>query len=273
MPQEDHLVQPLILVTNDDGVLSPGLRAAAEAVDSLGELLIVAPATQQTGMGRCYPMADDVGIIDAAYLHINGRQQIAYGVHGAPSQAVAHAVLELASRKPSLCVSGVNYGENLGMTMISSGTVGAALEADTFGIPALAVSQEVGFEQHHAAEYSPLNWDAAGHFAWYFAERVLRDGLPESIAALNINVPSNATVRTPIRLTRQSRQKYVVFEKPGPRDFSKSYRLKVQVEIDKASVEKTSDIEAVIFDHVVSVTPLLWDLTARTEWGREFDEK
>ncbi len=263
-------MKPLILVSNDDGVFSPGLKAAAEAVDTLGELLIVAPATQQTGMGRSYPMAEDVGIIETVSLDINGRQHVAYGVHGAPSQVVAHGVLELAPRKPSLCVSGINYGENLGMTVTSSGTVAAALEADTFDIPALAVSQEVSFKLHHAPEYNRLNWDAAIHFARYFAERVLGEGLPRSIAALNVNIPSDATIHTPIRLTTQSRHNYVVFRKPGPRDFSKSYRLKVEVEINKDRLEKTSDVQAVIYDRVVSVTPLRWDLTATTEWGREF---
>jgi 5'-nucleotidase len=263
-------VQPLILVCNDDGVFSPGLKAAAEAVDSLGELLIVAPATQQTGMGRSYPQTEDVGIIDTVYLDINGRQHIAYGVHGTPSQAVAYGVLELAPRKPSLCVSGINYGENVGLTVISSGTIGAAFEADTFDIPALAISLEVNLERVHAAEYDKLSWDAAIHFTRYFAECVLQEGLPKSIAALNINIPSDATIHTPIRLTTQSRQNYVVFKKPDPRDFSKSYRLKVQVEIDRDNLEKTSDVQALIYDRVVSVTPLLWDLTARTEWGREF---
>jgi 5'-nucleotidase len=263
-------VQPLVLICNDDGVFSPGLKAAAEAVDSLGELLIAAPATQQTGMGRCYPQTEDVGIIDTVYLDINGRQHIAYGIHGTPSQAVAHGVLELAPRKPSLCVSGINYGENVGLTVISSGTVGAAFEADTFDIPALAISQEVRLELVRVAEYDKLSWDAAIHFTRYFADRVLREGLPKSTAVLNINIPSGATIHTPIRLTTQSRQKYVVIQKPDPRDFSKSYPLKVKVEIDKDDLERSSDIQALVYDRVVSVTPLLWDLTAQSDWGREF---
>lgn len=259
-------MKPLILITNDDGVLSPGLRAAAEAVDSLGELLIAAPVAQQTSMSRAYPKGENVGVIEVFKIDVNGREQIAYGIHGSPAQAVSHGILEIAKRKPDLCVSGINYGENIGLNLIPSGTVGGALEANTYDVPALAVSQEVNLELHHATEYNKLSWDTAIHFTRYFAELVLDRGLPQKVAALNINVPSDATPNTPIRLTTQSRQNYFVFKKPEARDFSKGYRLKVQLEIDEKTLEKTSDIQAIVYDRVVSVTPLLWDLTGSLDW-------
>ena len=133
MPQS-----PLILVTNDDGILSPGLLAAAEAVAGLGDLLLVAPATQQTSMSRAFTHGADVGVIERVDVPVGGR-----AVSGSPALAVTHAVLELADRPVGLCVSGINYGENIGASIGVSGTVGAALEAGTRGIPGIAVSVTV----------------------------------------------------------------------------------------------------------------------------------
>jgi len=126
--------RPLILVTNDDGLLSPGLHAAAEAVADLGDLLLVAPATQQTAMSRAFFGGPDAGVVEQVDLHIAGRSVPGFAITGSPVMAVTHAVLELADRPIALCVSGVNYGENIGGTIGVSGTIGAALEADAHGI-------------------------------------------------------------------------------------------------------------------------------------------
>src|ERR1051325_9911415 len=89
-------MRPLILLTNDDGVHSPGLHAAAEAVAHLGDLLIVAPRHQQTAMSRSMPNEADTGMIDMFTLELGGEARVVYGVHGSPAQAVLHAVLELS---------------------------------------------------------------------------------------------------------------------------------------------------------------------------------
>lgn len=264
--------KPLVLITNDDGVLSPGLIAAAEAVEPFADLLIAAPREQQTSMGRAYPKGEQIGVIEEFDLKINGRIKKGYGIHGTPAQAVSHGILELAPRKPDLCISGINYGENVGLNLIPSGTVGGALEADTYDIPAIAVSQEVNLELHHATDYNPMNWNIAIYFTRLFAEKVLKEGLPYEVAILNINIPSTATTDTPIRLTSQSRQNYFVFKKPGERDFSQGYKLKVELKIDEETLEETSDIQAVVYDKVVSVTPIVWNLTAQTDWGQEYKQ-
>jgi len=260
-------MKPLILITNDDGVLSPGLRAAAEAVAELGELLIVAPRFQQTSMSRSFPKGDDIGKIEEVILTINGKQHIAYGVIGSPAQAVSHGLLEIASRKPALCISGINYGENLGTGLSVSGTIGAALEANTYGIPGLAVNLAASIKMQHSSDYDPLDWEVAMFFTKLFASKIIKNGLPPDTALLNINVPSTATPNTPIRLTVQSRQDYFVFEKPPKRDFSKGFRLKVVIKIDEKTLEPDSDIKAFL-DGVVSVTPISWDLTARQYWDQ-----
>jgi len=264
-------MKPLILITNDDGILSPGLIAAAEAVAPFGELLIVAPRHQQTAMGRAFPKGDNIGIIEEFELAVNNKTVIGYGVHGSPAQAVSHAVLELTDKKPALCISGINYGENIGLNLIVSGTIGAAYEASSYDIPAIAVSQEVVDPAlYQATEYHPMNWNVAKYFTRCFAERALKEKLPAEIAVLNINIPVSATMESAIRLTTQSRQKYFVLRKPIKRDFSQGCYLEIEPVIDTDNLEESSDIKAVVLDRVVSVTPLVWSLTAQTEWGKEY---
>ena len=261
-------MKPLILITNDDGILSPGLRAAAVAVKHLGDLLIVEPRYQQTSMSRSFPKGDGIGIIEKISLEIEGTTHVGYAVHGSPAQAVSHAVLELTSRKPDLCLVGINYGENLGTGLFPSGTIGAAFEASTYGIPGLGVNLEASIEMQHSSDYNPLDWKTAMHFTSYFADLILNEGLPKEIGVLNVNIPITATPETPIRKTRQSMQDYFVFKKPSNRDFSKGFRLQTEVKIDEASLEPDSDIKACILDRVVSVTPLTQDITARIKWGK-----
>jgi len=132
---------PLILLTNDDGVHSPGLRAVAEAAAGLGEIVIVAPREQATGASRSVPASSD-GRIDLIQLPVNGSQHPAYALGGTPAQAVLHAVLEILPRRPDLVISGINYGENVGTGITHSGTVGAAIEAAALNIPAQAVAMQ-----------------------------------------------------------------------------------------------------------------------------------
>ena len=132
------MTRPLILLTNDDGIKSPGLAAAAAALDPIGELLIVAPTEQQSGTGRSMPVHSDGRLFETT-ISANGQTWNAFSANATPAQAVQHAVLELAERKPALAVSGINFGENVGLGVTISGTVGAALEAAAHRIPALAV--------------------------------------------------------------------------------------------------------------------------------------
>lgn len=106
---------PLILITNDDGIESPGLLAAIEAVYDLGEVLVVAPRYQQTGAGRSFPSSD--GIIHQEHIEVKGLTLPAFSINGSPAQAVQHGIVELAPRHPDLLVAGINYGENVGSSV------------------------------------------------------------------------------------------------------------------------------------------------------------
>ena len=258
-------MRPLILITNDDGLHSPGLRAAAEAVADLGDLLIVAPATQQTSMSRAFVAGDDVGSITRHDLDVAGRHLPAYSVVGSPVLAVTHALLELADRTPDLCVSGINYGENVGGALGVSGTVSAALEAEAHGIPGIAASLQVDISAWRT--FADLDWHAGRFFTRLLARQVLGEGLPDDVAVLNLNIPDGATPSTELRRTVQSRQPYYVHSLPdSTRVPTDPLQLRIAAIVDPLRLEADSDIRAVVYDRVASVTPLSWSMTSRTGW-------
>jgi 5'-nucleotidase len=257
---------PLILVTNDDGLGSPGLHAAAEAVADLGELLLVAPATQQTAMSRAFVTDADAGLVERIGMRIAGRAVPGYAVTGSPVMAVTHAVLELADRPIGLCISGINYGENIGGAIAVSGTVGAAFEADAHGIPSIAAAITAQVSEWRT--FGTVDWTAARHFTRLLARQVLADGMPAGVSVLNLNVPRNATTRTELRKTVQSDQPYYVRRRPSPaRPLDQPYQFAVEVLVDSDRLEAGTDIHAIVRDQVASVTPLTWQMTATTDWA------
>lgn len=259
----------LILLTNDDGIHSPGLRAAAAALALHGWVTVVAPREQWTGAGRSMPISTSGGI-DVHTKLINNDDWEVYAVDGTPAQAVQHGVLEIAPRLPDLVVSGINYGENVGSGVTVSGTVGAALEAAAFGIPALAVSLETP-KEFHLSHSDSIDFLAAAHFAGLFAKLLLSHRPPPDVDVLKVEVPAGATVETPWRVTRQSRQRYYSPLKPLRQDLGTAGKLDYHRQITDG-LEPDSDVAATIMDGVVSVTPLSLDLTSRIDlkaWERE----
>jgi 5'-nucleotidase len=257
--------RPLILVTNDDGLLSPGLHAAAEAVADLGDLLLAAPATQQTAMSRAFVRDADSGVVERVELNIAGRTVSGYAISGSPVMAVTHAVLELAERPIGLCVSGINYGENIGGTIGVSGTIGAALEAEAYGIPSIATAITAQISEWR--NFGTVDWTAARHFTRLLAQQVLDEGLPDGVSVLNLNVPRSATIQTELRKTVQSRQPYYVRSRPSSaRRLDEPYQFALEVVVDWDHLEPGTDIQAVVGDQVASVTPLTWRMTVDTDW-------
>jgi 5'-nucleotidase len=253
----------LILVTNDDGIGSPGLRAAVAAVGFLGELIVAAPYRQQSGAGRSMP-AFSSGRIFETTLEIDDAEIPAYAVLGTPAQVVQHAVLELAPRLPDLVVSGINYGENLGSGITVSGTVGAALEAAAFGVKGLAASLGVD-KQHHLSHSTEVNFGVAAHFTAYLARLLLRRELPFDVDVIKLDVPASATIETEWRLTRVSRQRYFVLIPTRDGALSSPGRMDYEPNPHLDQSEPDSDIYAFAVDRVVSVSPVSLDLTSRAE--------
>lgn len=258
--------KPLILFTNDDGIQSPGLWAAVEAFADMADVLVVAPREQQSGMGRSLPNSS-LGRIYQETRPINHHQVTVYAVDGTPAQAVQHGVLELAPRLPSLVVSGINYGDNTGNGTTISGTIGAALEAASLNIPALAMSQQTPKDLH--LTYAPeVDFTAAASFARRFGEWLLSSRRPDDVDALKVDVPQGATPRTPWRVTRVSRRRVYWPTRPERVALSDVGHLGYELKTDPAQSEPDSDVYALMVDKVVSVTPISLDMTSRTDLYR-----
>lgn len=257
--------RPLILVTNDDGFASPGLRAAVRAATRLGEVLVVAPAGQQTGAGRSMP-ATGALLAEPKALTVDGHAIRAYSIPGTPAQCVMYGVLAIAGAPVDLVISGINYGENLGIEITASGTVGAALEAAATGIPALAISRETHKRFHFNPEEG-MDFTVAEHFTGLFGRMLLDQAMPPDADVLKVDVPETATPETPWRATRVSRQRYyysIPLENP---DLSQPVYVDYEVQMDMDTLERDSDIWAMAVDRVVSVAPLSLDLSSRLDLG------
>jgi 5'-nucleotidase len=257
--------KPLILFTNDDGIQSPGLWAAAEAFADMAELLVVAPREQQSGMGRSLPITS-LGRIYQETRQINGTEVTVYAVDGTPAQAVQHGVLELAPRLPTLVVSGINYGDNTGNGTTISGTIGAALEDASLNIPAIAMSQQTPRDLH--LTYADVDFRAAAFFARKFGEWVLSNRRPDDVDALKIDVPQDATAETPWRVTRVSRRRVYWPTRPERVALNDIGRLGYELNADPTEAEPDSDVYALMIDKVVSVTPISLDMSSRTDLYR-----
>jgi 5'-nucleotidase len=255
--------RPLILVTNDDGFESEGLWVAVEAVLPLGEVLVVAPDRQWSGAGRSMP-PHVTGHLVRDTIEFDGQPVTVCALDASPALAVVHGVIELAPRRPSLVVSGINSGANLGTEVTISGTVGAALEGGAFGIPAMAVSLEMDAAHHLTGDYD-ADYTAARAFTRLFAEQLLAYGLPYDVQALNINIPADATPDTSWWLACLSRRRYYLPKAPDRANGQGRPGYAQAVEGQQAELD--SDVWALLVDRVVSVTPLSLDLTSRTDFS------
>jgi 5'-nucleotidase len=229
-----------ILVTNDDGVRSDGIRALADALRALGEVVIVAPHVEASAIGHALTLRRPLRM-----------EQVADGVYevdGTPTDCVNIAVSKLFDALPDLVVSGINKGFNLGDDITYSGTVAGAMEGALLGIPSLAVSLERSRGEY---DFGPSAAAAAS-----LAAIVQRQGLPGR-TFLNINVPPGRPKG--VRLTVQARRNHVtmVDERCDPR--GKPYYWIEEGQNDWEPHDR-SDYQAVR-DGYVSVTPLQPDLT------------
>jgi 5'-nucleotidase len=257
--------KPQILLTNDDGIRSPGLWAAAAALAEIGYVHVIAPREQCSGAGRSMPTTSD-GVIRREQVHVNGQMWSVHAVGGTPAQAVQHGVLEILQAKPDLVVSGINYGENLGNGVTVSGTVGAAMEAAAMGIPAIAISQETDIDHHHSYSLE-VDFNAAAYFAGLFGRRLLDHALPSEVHLLKVEVPRDASPATPWEITRLSMLAYFEPLRPERQDWSQPARVGYQVAHDAHQHREDSDVYVVRVKRAVAVTPLTLDLTARVDFG------
>jgi len=250
-----------ILITNDDGIHSPGLKAAAEAAAELGRVTIIAPSRQQTGAGRGL-IGDLSSSFQPVDFQVSGKAVPAYHCDGSPALVVRHGLRTiLAGDRPDLVVSGINYGENLGVNVTASGTVGAALEAACVGIPALAVSKQTDIASHH--RYSDQDWLAAEHFLKSFSVIMLARKMLPDVDVLKIDVPDGASSSTGWRLTRLAPSAYYTRVIDEPQVTSRLDAGRTVIGFDPKKLAADSDIYTLAVDRLVSVTPLSVDLSSR----------
>ena len=253
--------EPLILLTNDDGIKSPGLWAAAEALSDLGYVTVVAPREQSSGAGRSMPISSD-GKIEEEEVVVNGKTWTVYAVGGTPAQAVQHGILEIMPNPPDLVVAGINYGENLTVGVTISGTVGAALEGAAFEVPSLAVSLEMPLE-YYSSHSTAIDFSTAAYFTAFFGRLLLQMDIEFDVDVLKVDIPCDATKETEWKLSRLSREKYYVPVVPNRQRIEDEGKFSVEVVLDKEKVEPDSDVFVLCIARKVSVTPLSLDLTSR----------
>lgn len=188
--------KPLILITNDDGVTAPGIRALVEAMQPLGNIVVVAPDSPQSGMGHAITIDKPLRIKPIQLFEGIDTWQCT----GTPVDCVKLAVDKVLHRKPDLCVSGINHGANSSINVIYSGTMSAAMEAAIEGIPAIGFSY---------LDYSfDANFDAAKRIAFTVAQAVLKKGMPDD-TLLNVNIPKLPFSKIKgIKVCRQANGKY-----------------------------------------------------------------
>lgn len=240
---------PLILVTNDDGVQAPGIRALIAVMSEIGEVIVVAPDKPQSAMGHA------ITINSTLYLNKISKDNdtiTEYSCSGTPVDCVKLAVNEILKRKPDLCVSGINHGSNSSINVIYSGTMSAAVEAGIEGIPAIGFS------------LSDYDWNADFETIKSFVRKitleVVEKGLPEGVI-LNVNFPKLKKENIKgIKVCRQAKamwmEKFDKRKTPQGKDY---YWLAGEF----VNQDKGEDTDEWALDNgYISVVPVQFDLTA-----------
>ncbi len=244
------------LISNDDGVTASGILAAKKAVEDLCNTCIVAPETQQSGIGHALTLYEPLRV----NKHVLRDGSIGYGISGTPTDAVTIGLFELLDEKPDIMISGINTGFNLGQAeLTTSGTLGAAIEAASFGIPSIAISQEVArddikFENGEVE----IDFDFAGKMLKKLTKIVLKKGLPEGIDLLNVNIPAHP-VNEEFEVVKLGKRMYspVIDKRLDPRGKPYYWINGDLYEGDGPG----SDSYELRKEHKTTVTPLKIDLT------------
>ncbi len=247
-----------ILITNDDGLYSAGLKASYEALKDLGDVYVVAPAMQKSGVGRSISIMEPIRISE---VNVNGMK--AYAVDGTPTDAVILGIHKIVGHIPDIVVSGINLGENISTESVTtSGTVGAALEAATQGSAAIAISLEVPDVDKFEFVFKPFDFSFAIKILRKLAETIIEKGMPEGVDVFNVNIPSKPNGE--VEITRLARRLYRtrIEERLDPR--GRKYYWIDGTEIEDA--EEGTDLHA-IRNGKVSITPLTLDSTARVDFN------
>lgn len=245
------MAKPLILVTNDDGITAPGVRTLIGIMKKIGNVIVVAPDSPQSGMGHAITL-DSTLYAEKLTIDEESEGIVEYSCSGTPADCVKLALQELMDRKPDICVSGINHGSNSSINVIYSGTMSAAIEAGIEGIPAIGFS---------LCDYK---WEAdftqAKDFIQTIVEQALKHGIPKA-TVLNVNIPKlEKDALKGIKVCRQARanwkEKFDKRKNPMGKDY---YWLTGEFEL----LDQGEDTdEWALANGYISVVPTQFDLTA-----------
>ncbi|WP_417361815.1 5'/3'-nucleotidase SurE [Galbibacter sp.] len=242
--------KPLILVTNDDGITAPGLRALIEVMNQIGDVIVVAPDSPQSAMGHaitlnstlyCSPITIDEQDI-----------QLEYSCSGTPADCVKLAVNEILNRTPDICISGINHGSNSSINVIYSGTMSAAVEAGIEGIPAIGFS---------LCDYSwEADFDAVKSYVKTITVNALKNGIPKGVV-LNVNFPKlKKNEIKGIKICRQAKARWIEKVDKRTNPMGRDYYWLSGKFVNQDKGEDTD--EWALENGYVSVVPVQFDLTA-----------
>jgi 5'-nucleotidase len=252
---------PRILLCNDDGIAAPGIQALAEALAPIGDLVVVAPESEQSAVGHAITVRDPVRAHEVEFSTSDGPVP-AWAVSGTPTDSIKLACHELLDERPDLVVSGINHGPNTAVNVLYSGTVSAATEASILGLDAVAIS---------LCDWSAEDFSVAQQWARRIVRLVLRTGLPPGVL-LNVNVPAlPAADIQGAAVTRQARSRWEEgFDaRTDPADRQYYWLAGTFVDLDDGNGTDTTAVDR----GYVSITPIQHDLTAHDalEALREWD--
>ena len=251
----------LIMVTNDDGVTSPGITALADAASSLGSVMIVGPEGEQSAAGMSLTFNRPLRVDK-----VRVGKRVCYAVSGSPADSTMIGIHKLLPRTPDAVVSGINKGENLTIQdVLASGTVAAALSAAVLGIPAIAFSMEIPQNRTivHGRKHS--SFDIPARIAAEILEEVLDSGMPAGADLLNVNFPWQTGWDTPVRTTYLEARKWrdSVLEREDPR--GRPYYCLWGSRLPH--FRRGSDAYAVHKLRAISISPLSMDFTPKGSTG------
>ena len=254
-----------ILLTNDDGIYAPGLRALRSELLKLGNVTVVAPATEQSAAGHSVTLLTPL-LVNEVYED-DGKSFIGWAVEGRPADCVKLALLELLPDPPDLIVSGLNAGSNAGINVLYSGTVAAAIEGAFYRRPAIAVSLEY--------DKKIYDFPKAARYARQVVEQIIAKGLGEG-SLYNVNLP--VLERGPVQGVKVMPQNVSPYHEKFDRRVNPRGRLYFWTDPEFKCPEPHPDTDVVALNEgYITVTPLKFDLTdhvrmaevAKWDWSLE----
>ena len=241
--------KPLILVTNDDGITAPGIRMLIDIMKEIGEVIIVAPNSPQSGTGHAITINNTLFV---EKVHIDNEIDNEYACSGTPVDCVKLAIDQLLGRKPDICVSGINHGFNSSINVIYSGTMSAAVEAGMSKVPAIGFS--LG-DFSWNADFTPYR-----DYVKKITLETLKNGLPEGVV-LNVNFPK--LKKEEIKGIKVCRQAKAVWEESFDRRVNPHGKEYYWLTGNFVNYDKGEDTdEWALSNGYVSVVPVQFDLTA-----------